>query len=440
MDIIHISLFSGIGGPDVAADQLGWVNAISCEINPFPNVVLNYYWPNAYHHDDINTLTYEKIEEELTKRFGEAWRTATIVLSGGFPCQGFSLAGNRLGTEDTRYLWPEMLRIIAKLKPDYVIGENVTGILSMEDRSGVLKEVFPEMVSRTIVRHSEVDQYHAIYTRQAKMLIGSICESLEERGYQVQPVVIPAASIGAPHRRDRTWIIANTDLGRKKRRPSKHARSCREEWLQEWDKVQQSEVTDPIRPEAPSTPADTKSEETDTGFKGNDLREGQCDSKGSGEVGSASNTSSKGLENGEQNGGSSDRESEHDKSERPSYTGMAPDTDMRGRGKQSEPQGEEESVSGIDREEGRCRMPDGTLGDVWDGNAWSDFPTQPPLLGGDDGISAILDSDAVFKGISQGRKDPYNHWRREAVTAYGNAIVPIVILQIFKAINELEKA
>ena len=80
-----ISLFSGIGGFEYAAELIGWENIVSCEINPFGRRVLEFYWPNAYHHDDIHTLTYEKINEELTKRKGTRWRTDDIVLVGGFP-------------------------------------------------------------------------------------------------------------------------------------------------------------------------------------------------------------------------------------------------------------------------------------------------------------------------------------------------------------------
>lgn len=83
--MIHISLFSGIGGFEIAAEWMGWKNYMSCEINPFGRQVLEYYWPQAYHHDDIKTLTYETIDAELSKRFGTHWRNEDIVLSGGFP-------------------------------------------------------------------------------------------------------------------------------------------------------------------------------------------------------------------------------------------------------------------------------------------------------------------------------------------------------------------
>lgn len=83
--MIHFSLFSGLGGFDLAAEWMGWKNYLSCEINPFGNKILNYYWPDAYHHDDVKTLTYDTINTELTRRFGSHWRNDDIILTGGFP-------------------------------------------------------------------------------------------------------------------------------------------------------------------------------------------------------------------------------------------------------------------------------------------------------------------------------------------------------------------
>ena len=81
----HGSLFSGIGGFDLASEWMGWENVFHCEWNEFGQKVLKYYWPDAYHHDDIHTFTYEKLNEELTKKFGSHWRADDIVLTGGFP-------------------------------------------------------------------------------------------------------------------------------------------------------------------------------------------------------------------------------------------------------------------------------------------------------------------------------------------------------------------
>ena len=83
--MIHFSLFSGIGGFEIASEWVGWKNYLSCEINDFGNKILEYYWPNAYHHTDIKTLTYATINNELSKRFGSHWRNEDIILTGGFP-------------------------------------------------------------------------------------------------------------------------------------------------------------------------------------------------------------------------------------------------------------------------------------------------------------------------------------------------------------------
>lgn len=172
--MLHISLFSGMGGFDLASHWMGWTNIVSCEINPFGNRLLEFYWPKAYHHNDIHTLTYEKINQELTARFGHNWRSDDIILTGGFPCQPYSMAGKRLGKEDERHLWPEMLRTIKEIKPRWVVGENVRGLLNW---NGGL--VFDE-----------------------------VCSDLESLGYQVTAGLIPACATDAPHKRERIWIIA----------------------------------------------------------------------------------------------------------------------------------------------------------------------------------------------------------------------------------------
>ena len=171
--MIHISLFSGIGGFEIAAEWMGWRNLVSCDINEFGNKVRKYYWPDGYCHTDIKTLTYEKINSELSARFGTGWRDDDIILTGGFPCQPYSAAGKRLGKEDERHLWPEMLRVIQEVKPTYIVGENVRGLTNWN--GGV---VFEE-----------------------------VCADLEACGYEVQPLLLPACAVGAPHRRDRIWFV-----------------------------------------------------------------------------------------------------------------------------------------------------------------------------------------------------------------------------------------
>jgi len=167
-----ISLFSGIGGFELAAEWMGWDNVLSCEINPFGRQVLKYYWPEAYHHDDIRTLTYETIKEK------SLWdESKPTIVVGGFPCQPYSQAGKQLGTEDVRHLWPQMHRAIREIQPKWIVGENVRGLLNW---NGGL--VF--------------DQVQA---------------DLEAEGYEVTPFILPAASVNAPHRRDRIWFVAHTE-------------------------------------------------------------------------------------------------------------------------------------------------------------------------------------------------------------------------------------
>ena len=114
----HGSLFSGIGGFDLAAEWMGWENVLHCEWNEFGRKVLKHYWPKSKSYEDI------------TKTDFNIYRGKIDILTGGFPCQPYSSAGKRLGKEDDRHLWPEMLRAIREIAPKYVVGENVSGLLS----------------------------------------------------------------------------------------------------------------------------------------------------------------------------------------------------------------------------------------------------------------------------------------------------------------------
>jgi len=163
----HGSLFSGIGGFDLAAEWSGWENLFNCEWEEFPRKVLKYHFPNAKQYGDIK-------EFDATDYHGRI-----DILSGGFPCQPFSVAGKQKGTEDERHLWPEMLRIIGECQPRWVVGENVRGLVSWSD--GLVLE--------------------ACYS------------DLENLGYSVQSFIIPACATNAPHRRDRVWIVAHNHNG-----------------------------------------------------------------------------------------------------------------------------------------------------------------------------------------------------------------------------------
>ena len=187
-ELTHGSLFSGIGGPEIAAEIMGWKNVFHCEINPFGRKILDYWFPNSKSYEDITKTDFTE------------WREKINVLTGGFPCQPFSVAGQRKGAEDNRYLWPEMLRAIREIQPDWVVGENVAGILSMvqpgsETALGREESLFGEVDRKRILHRQEY-------------VVETVCNDLEREGYSVQPVVIPACAVGAPHRRDRVFFIA----------------------------------------------------------------------------------------------------------------------------------------------------------------------------------------------------------------------------------------
>lgn len=195
----HGSLFSGIGGPEIAAEEMGWKNMFHCEINPFGRKILDYWFPNSKSYEDITKTNFTE------------WRGKINVLTGGFPCQPFSCAGQRKGAEDDRYLWPEMLRAIREIQPDWVVGENVAGILSMVQPGS------ETALGREESLFGEVDRERTLHRQE--YVVETVCNDLEREGYSVQPVVIPACAVGAPHRRDRVWFIAkraatdSTDAG-----------------------------------------------------------------------------------------------------------------------------------------------------------------------------------------------------------------------------------
>lgn len=191
MKLTHASLFSGIGGAELAASWLGWTNVFHCEIQEFQRKVLEYWFPNSISYEDITKTDFTE------------WRGRIDILTGGFPCQPFSVAGKRKGAEDNRYLWAEMLRAIRQIQPTWVVGENVAGLLSMVQPGKAIK----------VGRADDLFDENFIYRTEQKFTIEVICEDLERAGYSVQPFVIPACAVGAPHRRDRVWIVArlNTD-------------------------------------------------------------------------------------------------------------------------------------------------------------------------------------------------------------------------------------
>jgi DNA (cytosine-5)-methyltransferase 1 len=284
----HGSLFSGIGGFDLAAEWMGWENKFHCEWNEFGQKVLKYYWPQSELFTDITKSDFTKYANQID------------VLTGGFPCQPYSTAGKRLGKEDDRHLWPEMLRVIKNIKPRWVIGENVLGLVNW---NGGL--VFHEVQA-----------------------------DLEAEGYEVQPYVLNAASIGAPHKRDRVWFVAYSH---------NKGRSTRFRQIQTED----GEIS-----------------------KRNNNAE-SCDTN--------------------------------------KLNNVANSTDIR----------REDALENRELERRRLRQ-------SYQRNVWHSFPSVSPICNGDDGLSDRLDSITFSK------------WRKESIKAGGNAIVPQVVYQIFKAIQQYE--
>lgn len=164
----HLDLFSGIGGFALAAS---WVwgadhEIVSfCEIEDYPQRVLKKHWPDVPCHGDIKTIK------------GDSFGTVDLI-TGGFPCQPFSVAGKQGGSSDDRHLWPEMFRVIQEARPTWIIGENVAGLVNMVE----FEQCFLD---------------------------------LESEGYQTQAFIIPACGVDAPHQRYRAFIVANSGYWRR---------------------------------------------------------------------------------------------------------------------------------------------------------------------------------------------------------------------------------
>lgn len=178
----HLSLFSGIGGLDLAAEWAGFETVGQCEWAEYPRKVLEKHWPDVPKWKDIHDLTGRDFYEQTGLR-------TVDVISGGFPCQPFSVAGRQVGANDERYLWPEMLRVIRELRPRWVVGENVDGLLSKR---------FDETLTE-------------------------ICAGLASEGYEGRIFSYEAAQMGAWHRRRRTFIVAHAESCGLPREPRRRA-------------------------------------------------------------------------------------------------------------------------------------------------------------------------------------------------------------------------
>jgi DNA (cytosine-5)-methyltransferase 1 len=342
----HGSLFSGIGGFDLAAEWMGWNNIFHCEWNDFGQRVLKHHFPNSISYGDITTTDFTIHRGQID------------ILTGGFPCQPYSQAGKRLGKEDDRHLWPEMLRAIREIQPRWVVGENVLGLVNW---NGGL--VFDEVQA-----------------------------DLEYEGYVVQPYVLPACAVNAPHRRDRVWFVAHCDgNGHESRNGNREGRNCGE-----------------------------------SGGEGIGQRLFDK-TKSIGASGNAANSKNVGCqdtqsEHGKRNDDGQWASGKHEKGRNDIWPASIGHGES---GSTSDPNGIGLSCEGRPTRMGWERLGINNAQDNRGG--WENFPTQSPICGGDDGLPTELD------GIT------FSKWRQESVKAYGNAIVPQVAHQIFQAIQAYEE-
>ena len=463
----HASLFSGIGGPEVAAAMLGWENVFHCEINPFCRRVLEYWFPESVSYEDI------------TKTDFRCWRGEIDVLTGGFPCQPFSYAGKRGGQNDERYLWPEMLRAIDEIRPTWVVGENVAGLATM-----VEGWLLTEMGGGSSL-FEEDKQFHD-WNLEQTFTIEKIAKELEGIGYSVQPVLIPAAAVGAPHRRDRIFILAHADADRRDdvRITGKDAGKSREER----DEVRLAGVADKLRPTLQGTAQNSEhvrcgigedgeqGNQRDFGNAGAGDSERICGEegadftypyrRGSGEIPTsvhakvpdgdesfcdggqrtASNTDGPGREESIQSGREADYSQAgagmDDRIERPRRDGDSADT-FRTRLATAIQRG----CDGEEERDGKGRSTIFASDDALaQGTWWDNFPIVSPVHSGNDGLPIRLDGISLPASMqprnyrnSDSQRFNFGKWRTESIKAYGNAIVPQVMYRIFQAIEKVEK-
>ena len=318
----HGSLFNGIGGFQLAAHWMGWENIFHCEIDPFCNRVVKKHFPESICYEDIKKTDFSQ------------WHGAIDILTGGFPWQPYSTAGKRLGKDDERHLWPEMLRAIREIQPRWVVGENVRGLTNWN----------------------------------GGMVFDEVQADLEAEGYKVLPFLLPAAGIQAPHERQRIWFIAHSErLSWDGRLSHQTGRSVDNRENIEWKEA--ANKFERFCAEKPVANATSKR----SGETGNDIT------------------------------GSQERSAGHG-SERIVTYSSGQRLPIRLCGELgSVPEAVESSARG-------------EFTRVHPKTSWDQFPTQSPICGGDDEFPDWVDQ----------------------LKSLGNAVVPALVLQIFKAIESYE--
>lgn len=401
----HASLFSGIGGAEIAAAWLGWENLFHCDINEFGRKVLGYWFPKSKEYNDIKTTDFTE------------WRGRVDILTAGFPCQPFSMAGKRRGADDDRYLWPETLRAINEIRPAWFVGENVFGIASM---------VLPgEEVD--MGRTDDLFEEGNLYRTERGFVLDRICRDIEDAGYTVQPVVIPACAVGAPHRRDRVWFVARRkDAGHDAEDPDRHGRG---------DRVSEARAEERGQRVSGAGDHGRLRGDSDGFHRGDGKDEVIADERRVDALGDACEGGPHSsphtvcdecppLQEGLGGEGAGERVASQSAERRGN-----PD---RAGGLAGVPRAVPPPDSG--RAKVRADARGGLRGDapgerqIPRFQGWEGFPTQPPVCRGDDGLPFGVADLSI----------PFGRWRREAIKALGNAWVPEVAYEIFRMIQKVE--
>lgn len=426
----HASLFSGIGGAEVAASMMGWQNLFHCEIQEFPRKVLDYWFPNSESYEDITKTDFTK------------WHGKVDVLTGGFPCQPFSLAGRRKGADDNRYLWPQMLRAIRQIHPTWVVGENVAGIKTMVESCQVTQ------MGRTDYLFEE----NHLYREESRFTLDKICADLEAEGYSVQPIVIPACAIGAPHRRDRVWIIAHSSDPRAETgqqegqdgicsaRPSPHTQCDGHSPQGHGNQRARAKKSKKRKNRPQSRSRRHGSGKTSTYTLQHRRHEVHQDHQFQFPDGARSNSLGGQWSSSHSygNGGKTLQPSEGTertgckRDVQPKERSTSPEwTDRLSRLQRHDAHAISERLEGMyqswgEESERKCVWRD--FARHCEEGHWKHFPTQSPVCRGNDGIPFNVDSLTIS----------FPKWRQESIKAYGNAWVPQVAYEIFRAIEAEE--
>jgi DNA (cytosine-5)-methyltransferase 1 len=350
--ITHYDLFAGIGGNSIAVEEVFYdeeIKHIFCEWESFPTAVLKQHWPDGEYWGDIadivthtNNKRLEGGERASLQGRGAVFARNFTIVTGGFPCQPFSHAGRRRGTADDRYQWPNMLAVIRNVKPEWVIAENVRGLVTWNDG----------------------------------MVLETICSDLESEGYEVQPLIIPAVAVGAPHRRDRVWIIAHNPSN------AQYSRLDGAEDRKSADKRDDSHSTRTDEPKQSTRPDSLRPEDANRTYtKPNSIS-------------SIGRTGSTCIHTPDAGTSRTDKDS---RERRAGESGF----------------GQEYELDGNSRS-----YPD------WSRN-WQEVAFATCNDAVDDGLPRLVD------GVPYSRAK----WRKDSLKAYGNGIVPQIMMEIFRAIK-----